>query len=80
MQRPLACVLGLLLIFFAFSLHLNVGAMFTHFSWSGNAIEISREYQYMRAWIDVFNIAMLAGLALALIGWVVPSRPAKSDK
>ena len=74
MQRPITCILGVLLAGLAVVLRLNVGSIFTGYSWSGNAIEISRDYQNMRAWVDVFNIAIVAGIAVAIVGWVVPPR------
>jgi hypothetical protein len=72
MQRPPICILGIVLASVAAILRLNVGSMFTSFSWSANTIQISRDYQNMLAWIDIFNIAIVAGLALAIIGWLLP--------
>jgi len=47
--------------------------LFTTFHWSGS-IEISPDYLNMQAWTDLFNIAILTGIALALIGWFMPLR------
>jgi hypothetical protein len=74
MERPITCILGVLFTVLAVTLRLDVGNMFTAYSWSGNAIVISRDYQYMRAWIDVLNIAIVTGIAMAILGWLVPPR------
>lgn len=74
MERPLTCTLGILLCCLATAFRLNASELFTHFAWSGSAIEVSRDYQNMRAWVDVFNIAIVTGIAVSLIGWLVPPR------
>jgi len=74
MQRPKTFFLGVAITVMAVLLRLMVGkVLFTSFGWGG-PIEISPGYQDMRAWIDLFNIAIMSGIALAIVGWVVPER------
>jgi hypothetical protein len=77
MQRKGPFFLGLAITLTAVILRLNVGkGLFTSFGWGG-PLEISRDFLNMHAWIDLFNIAILTGLALTLIGWFVP--PSSQD-
>ena len=75
MQHPRTCIIGIVVATIAVILRLNVGNMFTSFGWSGNFNQISRDYLNMMAWIDVFDIAIIAGLSVAAIGWLMPPPP-----
>jgi len=65
---------GLAFFFLAVLLRINVNTIFHTFIWSGNAMELSPQYKLMLAWNDVFDVLMLAGCAIAIIGWFVPPK------